>query len=100
MALSTVAMTEVDVRAGLLENVVLTGGSSLFGGFARRFLSDTLRAVPRGGKIRVVAPAERGYAAWLGASFLSQLSTFTSMLTTREEYFEHGEAILQSRLFA
>lgn len=101
MVLTTVAAAEMEVRPALLQNVLVTGGTSLIGGFGARMLSELLQRTPRDNRVRVVAPAERGYAAWLGCAFLSQLSTFSSQLVvTRAEYAEHGESILQARLFA
>lgn len=100
MVLSTVATADMDVRPALLQNVLLTGGGTMVRGLGPRFLSELLARTPRNVKVRVVAPAERGYAAWLGAAFLSQLSSFPDMLVTREEYQEAGESILHARLFA
>lgn len=97
---STVAQVDMEARAALLGHIVVSGATTLLNGFGARFLQEMLQRVPRENKVRVVAPAERSYAPWLGAAFLSQLSTFsTDMIVTREEYEEVGEAVLQKKLF-
>lgn len=99
----------------LLGNVFISGGASLMHGFAPRLLSE-LRArttitshqqrhhQQRQHRslftVRVSAPLERGHGAWLGAAFLSQLSTFQSMCVSRAQYLEAGEGALHARLFA
>lgn len=98
---SSVAQADIEARADLLGHVVISGSTTLLSGFGARFLQEMLQRVPRENKVRVVAPAERGYAPWLGAAFLSQLSTFASdMVVTKAQYDEVGESAFQSKLFA
>eukprot|EP00796_Vickermania_ingenoplastis_P005561 gene5561-4014_t len=96
-----VAHADLDARPRLLGHLVVSGGTTLMNGFGARFLTEVLQRVPRDNKVRVVAPSERGFAPWLGAALLSQLSTFVSdMVVTKQEYDEAGEPALQQRLFA
>ena len=37
-------------------------------------------------KIKVIAPPERKYSAWIGGSILASLSTFQDMWVTKETY--------------
>lgn len=41
-------------------------------------------------RLRVVAPPERKYSAWIGASILGSLSTIQSLWISKEEYDESG----------
>lgn len=100
LVMQTVRLSDMDLRPQLLSHVLVCGGSTLLAGFGLRMLNELLARTPRDNRVRVVAPAERGYAAWLGAAFLSQLSTFMSdMVVTRAEYEEHGESIVHVRMF-
>lgn len=100
VVLSTVGHVDMEARTTLLGHVVVSGGTTLMNGFGARFLKEMVQRVPRDNKVRVVAPAHRAFAPWLGAAFLSQLSTFSSgMVVTRMEYEEAGESALQTKLF-
>ena len=39
---------------------------------------------------KVVASAERKYAAWIGGSMLSSLSTYRNILISKQDFEEHG----------
>jgi actin-related protein 4 len=67
-----------DVRPGLLNNIVIVGGSSLVQGFVKRFDTEIKAAFP-GPTVRLTAPSnpvERKYASWIGGSILSSLGSF------------------------
>lgn len=44
-----------------------------------------------------IIPFERKYASWVGGSILSSLGTFHQLWITKEEYQEHGAAIIHQR---
>ncbi|ESL06413.1 hypothetical protein TRSC58_05914 [Trypanosoma rangeli SC58] len=95
---NAVRVADIELRAELCQHVYLTGGSTLLTGFGQRFLSELLRLTPRNCKVRVSAPAERSHMAWLGASFLTRLSTFPQeMVVSRAEFLEEGERALHNR---
>jgi actin len=50
-------------------------------------------------KIKVVAPPERKYAAWIGGSILASQATFPQMVITREEYNDAGPGIVHRKSF-
>lgn len=48
-------------------------------------------------KIKIHSPTipfERKYSSWLGGSVLASLGTFHQLWVTKEEYEEHGMAIV------
>ncbi|RNF14891.1 putative actin [Trypanosoma conorhini] len=95
---NAVRVADLELRAELCEHVYLTGGSTLLSGFGQRFLAELLQLTPRNCKVRVSAPAERSHTAWLGASFLTRLSTFPQeMLVSRADFLEEGERALHNR---
>eukprot|EP00178_Gracilaria_changii_P002715 TRINITY_DN13_c0_g1_i4.p2 TRINITY_DN13_c0_g1~~TRINITY_DN13_c0_g1_i4.p2 ORF type:complete len:402 (-),score=103.41 TRINITY_DN13_c0_g1_i4:1112-2317(-) len=97
--LSCVQQVDMGARATLLANVLLTGGSTLLPGFARRVLRE-LRAAQRSrdGALRVYAPRDRLSSAFSGGSILGSLSsTLRSLAVWRSEYFEHGAGVLHRK---
>ncbi|KAK4433764.1 actin [Sesamum alatum] len=65
-----------DIMKDLYENIVLSGGSTIFPGIADRMSKEITALAARGMKIKVVAPPERKYHVWIGGSILASLSTF------------------------
>ena len=75
---SSLSQVDVDIRPGLLSNVVVVGGSTLIHGFTER-LDNELKAMFPGPRVRLSAPGnvyERKFASWLGGSILASLGTF------------------------
>ncbi|KAF9485376.1 actin-like protein Arp4p [Pholiota conissans] len=86
-----------ELRQVLTGNVVLTGGGSLLTGFADRIASEITRNFPHA-KIHAPGnPIERRYGGWLGGSILASLGTFHQLWISREEWQEHGKAIVGQR---
>ncbi|KAF8204956.1 actin-related protein Arp4p [Pholiota molesta] len=86
-----------ELRQVLTGNVVLTGGGSQFTGFADRLATEVTRMFPHA-KIHAPGnPIERRYGGWLGGSILASLGTFHQLWISREEWQEHGKAIVGQR---
>ncbi|KAK9476364.1 actin family [Lipomyces japonicus] len=96
---ASVNACDVDVRANLVNNIVLIGGTSLLQGFTERTNSELVQMFP-GMKIRIQAPgnsSERKYAGWIGGSILASLGTFHQMWISKKEYEEVGASIVEKR---
>lgn len=87
-----------DIRNYLYNNIVLSGGSSLISGLRERLEKEISLLSSHAYKIRVIAPTERKYLAWIGGSILTSLSTFNSMWISKEEYDETGHSICGPRI--
>ena len=93
----------MDLRKGLLGNVVLSGGNTLFRGFDKRLASELRLAVAPGmaTSVRVQTPpggsAGRANAAWLGGAVLAGMSSFEDRWITAADYDEFGASIVHSR---
>nr|GAT53976.1 predicted protein [Mycena chlorophos] len=86
-----------ELRQVLAGNIVLTGGGSLFTGFADRLHNELSRQFPHN-KIHAPGnPIERRYGGWLGGSVLASLGTFHQLWISQEEWKEHGRAIVGQR---
>jgi actin len=89
LVLESILRCDVDLRAELFRNVVVSGGNVMFDGFADRLQSELMGLTSSA--VRVIALPERKYSTWIGGSVLASLSTFQSMLMTKEQYGEFGE---------
>nr|AIK25770.1 actin I [Uroleptopsis citrina] len=88
---------DVDVRRDLYQNIILSGGTTLFEGIGERLLSEIESRAPKSITTKVIASPERRFAVWIGGSTLTSLSTFASMWITKEDYDEHGATIVHRK---
>jgi actin-related protein len=90
---------DIDIRKDLYTNVVLSGGTTMFGGIDKRLEKELTQLAPASVKVKIVAPPERKYSVWIGGSILSSLSTFQDMWISKDEYDESGPGIVHRKCF-
>merc|ERR1712045_259186 len=90
---------DVDIRKDLYQNVVLSGGTTMFQGIDKRLEKAITALAPASVKVKIVAPPERKYSVWIGGSILSSLSTFQDMWISKDEYDESGPGIVHRKCF-
>jgi len=95
----TIMKCDVDIRKDLYQNVVCSGGSTMYGGISERLTKEMVALAPPTMKIKIIAPPERKYSVWIGGSILSALGTFQSMWITKAEYDDAGPAIVHRKCF-
>jgi len=100
MAYHTIMACDVDIRKELFGNVLVAGGSSCFPGIAERLQAELQQRAPPSMRVRVLAPPERKYSAWIGGSILASLSTFQQMWITKQEYDESGPSVVHRKCSA
>jgi actin-related protein len=88
---------DLDVRKDLYENIILSGGSTLYEGLPDRIEMEVDKLCPQQGVVKVIATKDRYYSVWTGGSTLSSLSTFESQWITKEEYEENGAEIVHRK---
>jgi len=76
----------VSLRKMLFQNIVLSGGSTLFKGFGDSLLGEMRKLAPKEVKIKISAPWKRLYSTWTGGSILASLDTFKKMWINKREY--------------
>eukprot|EP00873_Tetraselmis_striata_P004351 jgi/Tetstr1/424615/TSEL_015137.t1 len=96
---NSIMKCDVDIRKDLYNNIVLSGGSTMFPGIADRMNKEITALAPSSMKIKVVAPPERKYSVWIGGSILASLSTFQQMWIAKSEYDESGPSIVHRKCF-
>lgn len=85
---------DVDIRQELLNNIFLSGGSSMFPNMKARIMQELELELARrkrhGQKIRIIAPRERTFSVWVGGSILALIPEFADNWITRAKYFNEG----------
>ena len=97
LAFKSITESDLDVRKDLYENIILSGGSTLYEGLPDRVESEVDKMCPQQGVVKVIATKDRYYSVWTGGSTLSSLSTFESQWITKEEYEENGAEIVHRK---
>jgi len=93
----SILKSDIDIRKSLLENVVISGGTTMFHGLPQRVQHEIRKLAADSAKVKVIAPAERKYSVWIGGSILSSLSTFEEMWVKKDEYDESGPSIVHRK---
>ncbi|KAI8888074.1 Actin/actin-like protein [Backusella circina FSU 941] len=99
MVYKSINNCDVDLRPLLFNNVVVTGGNTLFPGFNERLNYELPLKAP-GSKIKIHSagsPTERKSSSWLGGSILASLGTFHQLWVSRAEYQEFGASIVHRK---
>ncbi|CAC5360337.1 Actin, larval muscle,Actin, clone 403,Actin-104,Actin, alpha sarcomeric/skeletal,Actin-2, muscle-specific,Actin, cytoskeletal 3A,Beta-actin-like protein 2,Actin, indirect flight muscle,Actin-103,Actin-46,Putative actin-9,Actin, cytoskeletal 1A,Actin-42A,Actin-4,Actin-71,Actin-75,Putative actin-22,Actin, alpha skeletal muscle 3,Actin, cytoskeletal 1B,Actin, muscle-type A2,Actin-8,Major actin,Actin, adductor muscle,Actin CyI, cytoplasmic,Actin, macronuclear,Actin, cytoplasmic,Actin, gamma,Actin, alpha cardia len=96
MVYNSIMMSKTDNRRDFYNNIVLSGGSTMFPDRMRKEL-DAI--VPSTVKTKVIALPERKYSVWIGSSILSSLSSFHQMWKSKTEYDECGPSIVHRKCF-
>lgn len=102
LAVGSLERLEPEQRAELLNNIVLSGGSSMFPGFAERIQREMARLVAPGhahARLNVYASPQRKYSVWIGGSITACLNTFQSMWVRRADYDEEGPSVVLHKCY-
>ncbi|XP_062889223.1 actin-like isoform X1 [Mobula hypostoma] len=99
LVFKSISKCDIDLRKYLHSNVLLSGGSTLFPGLDERMLKELQFLAPAGIPVKVIAPPERKYSVWIGASILTCLTSFQEMWITATEYLEMGPCVVHRKCF-
>jgi len=97
LAFQSIMKCDVDIRKDLYNNIVMSGGTTMFNGIAERMQKEIKALAPDSMTIKIIAPPERKYSVWIGGSILSSLSTFEEMWISKAEYDEAGPSIVHRK---
>ncbi|KAL7752639.1 Arp2/3 complex subunit, actin nucleation center [Sorochytrium milnesiophthora] len=112
----TIQTSPIDVRRGLYNNIVLSGGSTMYKDFGKRLQRDIKNIVDNrvrmseelsGGRLQarpidvnVVSHKKQRYAVWYGGSMLADTAEFVQHIHTKQDYEEYGPSICRhNRVF-
>ncbi|KAJ5073816.1 actin [Anaeramoeba ignava] len=96
---NSIMKCDEELRKEMFENIVLSGGTSMFQGIKERIEKEIKQLSPKNMKIKVISPPERKYSVWIGGSILSSLSFFKNITISKEEYKEFGNSIIHKKCF-
>jgi len=102
LTFDSINQCEPGVRRDLFENIILSGGSTLFDGMGERMWQEIDNQVRKNGEkedVKILASPERKFSVWLGGSILASLSTFQTMWINKQEYEEVGPSIIHRKCF-
>lgn len=95
---SSISACDEELVQTMMNNVIIAGGSTMFKGFQKR-LERELAEYGTFSGVKVTAPEERKYSAWVGGSIVGCLSSFPQMAVTKAEYDEIGPNIVNLKCF-
>lgn len=97
----SIQKSDIDIRKDLYQNIVLSGGTTLYEGLPERLLKEVQAICPANisNKVKIVAPKERYYSVWIGGSILTSIQTFDASWITKAEYDECGASIVHRKCF-
>jgi len=93
----TIVGCDIDIRAALWGNIIISGGNTLFPGFADRLKAEVQEKAPGEITVELEASDEREFNVWIGGSILSSMSTFQAMWITTAEFDEFGAEIVHKK---
>lgn len=99
MVKASIGAVDMDLRGVLLQNIVVTGGTTLMANFTER-LNNELMSIYPGARVKIQAAGlttERRFGSWIGGSILGSLGTFHQMWISRAEYQEFGANVVEKR---
>lgn len=97
MLFSSISKCDIDIRAELYKNIVLSGGCSMLAGMGYRLKRELAALVPPTVKLDITEWENRQYMVWIGASILSSLSSFANQWISAQEYDETGPRIVHRK---
>jgi actin beta/gamma 1 len=97
MTFDSITKCDVDIRKDLYNNVVMSGGTTMYPNIADRMQAELKKLAAESMTVKIIAPPERKYSVWIGGSILSSLSTFEDMWVTKDEYDEAGPSIVHRK---
>ncbi|UMM40478.1 hypothetical protein L5515_017095 [Caenorhabditis briggsae] len=99
VAHQAIMKSDLDIRRDLYQNVILSGGTTMFYGLAERLCREMKNLAPASVNIRVITPPERKHSIFIGGSFICSLSSFGPMWIGKDEYDECGATIVHRKCF-
>jgi len=100
LCLSAISKVDTEeLRLGMFDNIVLSGGSSVLPGFNERMTREITVNATDGATVDVVTDSQRKYAAWVGASMLGSIPTIKDVLITKEDYEADKDGVVSKRCF-
>ena len=99
MSYNSITKCDVDFRKDLYNNIILSGGSTMYPGLAYRMQKEMKALAPPDVNVKIIALNERSNSVWKGGSILGSLSTFKYMCMSKQDYDDSGSSIVHRKCF-
>lgn len=96
---NSIMKCDAEIRNELFANIVLSGGTSMFPGFAERIQKEINALAPQNTQVNVIAVPERQYSTWIGGAMLAASDDFEAMCISKQDYDENGPSIVHKKCF-
>ena len=93
----TIMESDVELRKHFYNNIVMSGGSTMFAGLQSRIQKEMYALAPPGTKVHVVASPPRLHFSFIGGSILASVSSFIDEWITKEEFDDVGPSIVHRK---
>ena len=100
MAIDSIFNSELDSRKEIYQNIIVTGGNTIFQGFNERLQKHIFFNSPQNIKTKVVdllSNSQKNHTSFLGGSILSSLGSFNQLWITQQDYNEYGPFIIEKK---
>jgi len=94
---NSIMKCDMDIRKALYNNIVLSGGNTMFPGFPERLKKEIIKLAPPTVNVNIVATPERKHSVWIGGSLLASRQDFQNMWISKNEYNESGPTIIHKK---
>nr|XP_054106969.1 actin-related protein T1-like [Callithrix jacchus] len=99
MVSSSIMKCDADIQKNLFADIVFCGGTTLFPGLEERLMKELEQLASKGTPIKITAPPDRCFSAWIGASIMTSMSSFRPRWVTSVEFKEYGTSVVQRKCF-
>jgi actin, other eukaryote len=94
---SSINECDIDLRKSLYENIILSGGTTLYKNFPERLEKEMKALVPAAINPKVYAASERKFMVWCGGATAASISSFTEKWIEKKEYTEVGPNLVHMK---
>lgn len=93
----TIKTCDINIRKDLSANIILSGGNTMFEGFAKRLQNEVIGHFPgMFGSVNVVESPDRTNLVWAGGAVICSLDSFDPFWVTKDIYEENGPTIVHN----
>ncbi|CAL9730188.1 centractin [Monosporozyma unispora] len=93
MVTQSLNLVDMDLRPVLRSNIVMSGATTMFKGFGDRLLNEIATLTPNESEIRITAPSQRKYMAWIGGSIFANSFAFKKLLLNKKSWDEDPKLV-------
>jgi actin-related protein len=80
-----IIQSDVDYHKELFNNIILSGGNTLFPGMKERLTKELKKMVPESINVKIIAPEDRMITTWFGGSLIGNLPSFNELTNKRQQ---------------